>query len=145
MCTYTEGKDNNDPTCKCAPNVIPDSSTGSPCGKCKDGYGPLGDCSLKYFNTPILLSTPNCWNRAINKIGGDVSNECINTYGVSATWDGNSQCGYMDGDGCGVTLNRRQLCSVHKYYADPSFDPDTWQPCNVDNLGKGPKHYIPHN
>ncbi len=121
LCIYKAGTDNNDPTCICSPHVIPDSSTGSPCGKCEDGYGPPGDCSLKYFdstidsNDAVLIPTPYCHTT------GDTDQGDCSDYGSSA--DNIDYCN-LDSyqDGCGAGYSRR-ICKVKKYYADPSFVP----------------------
>lgn len=148
LCTYTAGKDNNDPTCTCSPHVIPDSSTGSPCGKCEDGYGPPGDCSLKFFNHPINLSTVNCWNSDLYT-RYSLDKKCQEDFGQWASW-ASDRCPNLPDDGCNPgSLLGRQKCTIPQFYADPSFDPSIWDPCvdkgddNPDNtFGQRPKGYL---
>lgn len=145
MCTYTAGTDNNDPTCTCSPHVIPDSSTGSPCGKCEDGYGPPGDCSLKYFNYPIALATNECYY--IHKDDNTLTSECQGDNTIGNQWltidTGNEYCPSISGDGCGLAGNYRLRCISPQYYADPSFDPRVWDPCTSKNEGTLPPLYKP--
>ena len=52
-------------------------------------------------------------------------------------------CPSISGDGCDLSDNYRLKCTSPQYYADPSFDPHTWDPCTSKNEGTLPPLYKP--
>jgi hypothetical protein len=116
--------------CTCNPHSGPDAENKQVCGKCDDGYGPPGDCSLKLFNDSIQIATAEC----------HVSSERNNTNCTTHYGSNSRAVNFCDlneaQDGC-IWNNSRILCQVDKYYADPSFDPPTYNSCSKVDGCKG--------
>lgn len=125
-------------TCSCNEGWATSGKVPYMCDECAPGYwpnpgeAPAGTypCSKKLFTTPIKSSVNNCWLYT-GWNGNDADGWCKTIYGANSSVYPNKTnpdqtCG---GGGHCVSGYAYAMCNVPAYYADPSFNPATWQSC----------------